>query len=93
MTTGFFADKMNAFCELNKLPYIINASPAYHLDDVYHDYDVILVAPQLRYKAIELAQRYHPITVKAINPVTFATYDCQALLNQIEECFQNEVKV
>lgn len=93
MTTGFFAEKMNTFCELNKLPYVIKASPAYHLDDVYRDYDMILVAPQLRYKVIQLAQQYKPIIVKSINPITFATYDCQALLDQIEECYQSEVKV
>lgn len=90
MTTGFFAEKMNKYCELNRLSYEINAAPAYHLQNVYQDYDLILVAPQLRYKIIELSQQLKPTVVKSIDPVTFATYDCQALVNQINDFYKEE---
>lgn len=92
MTTGFFAEKMNQFCELNKLPYIIDASPAYHLEKVYKDYDLILIAPQLRYKVMELTEKLKPCTIECIDPVTFATYNCQALLNQIENFYNGGKK-
>ena len=90
MTTSFFAEKMNKFCQLNKVPYVIQATPAYHLQDIYKDYDLILVAPQLRYKAIELSSQLKPIVVKPIDPITFATYDCQALLEQINQFYGEE---
>ncbi len=93
MTTGYFAEKMNKYCQLNKLPYTIQAAPVYHLQDVYQKFDLILVAPQLRYKAAELMQQLQPVTVKCIEPTTFATYDCQALLDQIEDFYKNEEKV
>lgn len=93
MTTGFFAEKMNKFCQLNKVPYLIQASPAYNLSNIYQNYDLILVAPQLRYKAIELSQQFKPVAVKCIDPVTFATYDCQALLEQINDFYKSEEKV
>lgn len=88
MTTGFFAEKMNRFCELNKLSYELKASPEYHLQNIYRNYDLILLAPQLRYKVIELSHQLKPTVVKSIDPVTFATYDCQALIHQIEEFYK-----
>lgn len=90
MTTGFFAEKMNKYCELNQLPYQIDASAIYNLDNVFQDYELILIAPQLRYKVMELSQKYKPTIVKSIEPVAFATYDCQALLTQIEELYQEK---
>ncbi|MFR7590909.1 MAG: PTS sugar transporter subunit IIB [Longibaculum sp.] len=92
MTTGFFAEKMNKFCELNKVQYHIDATPAYHLQDIYKDYDLILIAPQLRYKMIELSNQLKPVVIQPIDPVTFATYDCQALLEQIQKYYKSEEK-
>lgn len=85
MTTGFFAEKMNKYSELNHLKYCFDATSAHDLDNVYNDYEMILVAPQLRYKVFEFTKKYQPIKVLSIDPVTFATYDCQSLLKQIEE--------
>lgn len=84
MTTGFFAEKMNKYCKLNHLSYQISAAALYHLDKIYQDYDLILIAPQLRYKVVELSQKYKPTIVESIDPMIFATYDCQLLLEQIE---------
>lgn len=92
MTTGFFAEKMNQYCELNQLSYKINASAIYNVDNIYQDYELILVAPQLRYKVMELSQKYKPTVVKSIEPVAFATYDCQALLTQIESFYKENQK-
>lgn len=84
MTTGFFAEKLNNYCQLNHIHVEVSATAVYHLPNVYQDYDMILVAPQLRYQVIELSQKYQPTVVQSIDPVVFATYDCPALLNQIE---------
>lgn len=89
MTTGYFAEKMNKYCQLNKLPYVIKAAPAYHLHNIYKDYDLILIAPQLRYKVVSLSQDLKPAVVQCIAPTTFATYDCDALLDQIESFYEN----
>lgn len=85
MTTGYFAEKMNEYCEMHHLPYNTQATAAYHLNDVYQGYDMILVAPQLRYQVMSLSQQFHPIKVVAIDPMTFATYDCQSLIHLIKE--------
>lgn len=85
MTTSYFAEKMNKYCELNKMMYQIDATAVYRLDEFYQDYEMILIAPQLRYKVIELSQKYKPIIVQSIDPVIFATYDCQLFMQQIEK--------
>ncbi len=84
MTTGYFSEKMNQYCELNSLNIKVAASPLYHLDNVVNDFDYLFVAPQLRYKLPELIQKYKHVTVESIDPATFATYNCQDLLNYIK---------
>ena len=90
MTTGFFAEKINQYCQINQLPYIIHASSIYNLDKVYQQFPLILIAPQLKYKVLELSQKYKPTAVQSIQPVVFATYDCQGLLKQIEDFYRGE---
>lgn len=92
MTTGFFAEKMNKFCKLNKLPYDIQATAIYNLEKIYQKYDLILIAPQLRYKEAQLSQKLKPVKVQSIGPGVFATYNCQALLDQIQNFYKSEVK-
>ena len=92
MTTGYFAEKMNQYCELNKLPYDIQATAVYNLESIYQKYDLILIAPQLRYKEAQLSQKLKPIKVQSIEPSVLATYHCHGLLEQIEKYCKSEVK-
>lgn len=85
MTTGYFAQKMTRYCQLNHLPYEVDATASYHLDKIYHQYSLILLAPQLRYRIAEFSQVAEEVKVLCIDPITFATYDCQSLLQQIKE--------
>ena len=59
---------------------------------LYQKYDLILIAPQLRYKEAQLSQKLKPIKVQSIEPSVFATYHCQGLLEQIEKYCKSEVK-
>ena len=87
MTTGYFAQRLNQCCRLNHLPYIFNASPEYHLLEVYKNYDLILLAPQLRYMIGEIMLKVKPVDVFNIDAKTFATYNCQELLKVVEGYF------
>ncbi|MCD7949776.1 MAG: hypothetical protein LUG12_05925 [Erysipelotrichaceae bacterium] len=84
MTTTFFAQKMNRYCELNHSPYHFNAAGSYHLDDVYQGKELILIAPQLRHMLVELKAKYAPVPIESIEASVFAAYDCPGLLDQIE---------
>ena len=92
MTTGYFAEKLNKYCQLNHLPYHIDATAVYQLENVYQKYDLILIAPQLRYKQHELSQKLKPVLVDNIDASIFATYDCQAMIEHIEKIIKDENK-
>lgn len=87
MTTGYFSEKMNKFCQLSKLPIQVDATAFYRLEENYKDYDLILIAPQLRYKVIDLRQKLKSEIIDSIDPIVFATYDCQGLMKQINGYF------
>lgn len=92
MTTGYFAEKLNKYCQLNHLPYHVDATAVYQLENVYQKYDLILIAPQLRYKQHELSQKLKPVLVDNIDASIFATYDCQAMIEHIEKIIKDENK-
>jgi len=85
MTTNYLAEKVNSYCHLHQLPYVLSAVSIYGLEKVYRDYELVLVAPQLQYKMIELSLKYKPTVFQSIEPIIFATYDCQGVLKQINK--------
>lgn len=89
MTTGYFAQKLNKYCQLNHLPYQIDAQAVHQLENVYQNYDFIFIAPQLRYKQRELSQTLKPVPVYNIEASVFATYDCQAMIEVIEKAIKD----
>ncbi len=91
MTTGYFALQLNDYCAMNHLPYHIDATAQYQLLNVCQDYDLILLAPQLRYQSIDI-QTKASCDILNIEPRVFASYDCQAMMQVIENYFQSEVK-
>ncbi len=91
MTTSFFADKMNKYCQLNQKLYHFQATSIYNLDELYQNYQFILIAPQLKYKIAELSSKYTSASIQSIDSLVFATYDCQSLLKQIEDFYEGEV--
>lgn len=88
LTTGFFADKMSQYCQINQLSYEISAASVFEIGDLYQNYDLILIAPQLRHRVPELSKEYPSVVIQSIDPVTFATYDCRSLLQQIEDFYR-----
>lgn len=62
-----FADKMNNYCQLNQKPYHLQATAIYHLDDIHQKYQLILIAPQLKYKIAELTQNINQLLYKVLS--------------------------
>lgn len=89
MTTGYFAQRLHRYCQLNHLPYEFEATAIYNLEKVYHQYCLILLAPQLRFKRNELSEKCRPIPVEDIEASVFATYDCHAMIEHIERFLKN----
>lgn len=85
MTTGYFAIRLNQFCKLNQLPYIIDANSIDKARNSYDDYAMILLAPQVHYRLTSLKEEYKQCKILPIEATTFATYDCAQLVKLIQK--------
>lgn len=83
LTTSYFTEKLRTYCQLNHLSYKIDAIAYSQLKKQCSNYDYILIAPQLRYKLLEIGEYFDAGRIISIDSVTFATYNCQALINQV----------
>lgn len=88
MTTGYFASRANQFCRLNQLPYEIDANSVDKIFNIYKEYQMILLAPQIHYRLREIKKCYPDSKVVLIDPSTFASYDCAKLIKVVEENLQ-----
>ena len=88
MTTSYFADKLNDYIHLNQLPIHVDATAFYHIEHVINHYDMVFIAPQLKYKVISLTQQYPHIHIESIDPIIFASYNCNQFIKHIEEVSQ-----
>ncbi len=82
MTTGFFADKLNQYCQSNRIPVQVEATSFHSLDKVYGKYDFIFLAPQLRFQLMKLKEKIDK-KIECMDPVVFATYDCQEFIKNL----------
>lgn len=88
MTTGYFASRANQFCKLNQLPYEIDANSVDKIFNIYKEYQMILLAPQIHYRLREIKECYPDSKVVLIDPSTFASYDCAKLIKVVEDNLQ-----
>ncbi|MEE0965614.1 MAG: hypothetical protein U0L85_01020 [Bacilli bacterium] len=84
MTTGYFATRANQFCKLNQLPYIIDANSINKAMNIYQEYEMILLAPQVHYQEKMLRDKLKGCMIIIIEATTFATYDCAKLIKLIQ---------
>ena len=67
----------------NNLPLIIEGAAVHTVEKKCLYYDLVLLAPQMRYKKEEIEELTHK-HVDVIDPQVFATYDCAKLYKQIQ---------
>lgn len=87
MTSGFFKEKMQNYNLKNNLPLIIEGAAVHTVEKKCLYYDLVLLAPQMRYKKDSIASLTHK-HVDVIDPQVFATYDCGALYKQIQTYYR-----
>lgn len=85
MTTGYFASRANQFCQLNQLPYKLDANSVDKIISIYQDYELILLAPQVHYRLREIEEKIKDKKIVLIDTTTFASYDCAKLLHLIKK--------
>ncbi|MGX8680378.1 MAG: PTS sugar transporter subunit IIB [bacterium] len=90
MTSSYFKMKMNEYFILNHIPYICEASSFDEMMEVADEYDLILIAPQMRFALYDAATRLPHSHFATVPPSMFAHYDCTGLYNLIEENFKEK---
>ena len=81
---------MDDFLKLNHKHCHIEASAAEDVPMLKEHYDLILVAPQMRYLVKHLQKELPESTVEAIDPQVFATYDCARLYERIQAFYRGK---
>lgn len=90
-TTGFFSRKLNEVAEMLGLDYIFNAVPYSRLFELGHQYDIILLAPQIAYLKNKIQQAFKYTRVLTISSKVFAKYDCGRVLKMLEDVSTDDV--
>lgn len=86
ITSSVFVEKIQELSQLLRLPYIFEVVPIYSIEQVYLDYDMIILAPQTSYlepkmKAICQKECY----IISIDASIFATSNYQQALVMIQQ--------
>ena len=78
LSTGILMNKMNQWAEQNNEDLEVKAIPIDDYLSVYKDYDVLLVGPQMRYKAVT----DRPSAV--INPSDYALGNVENIIKEVK---------
>lgn len=84
MSTGLLVRSFDEYCKKNSLDHSINAVGITEYSLVYQDYDVILVAPQIRYKLAEIKERTH-LPCESIPSFDYAVGNCERMIQLAEK--------
>jgi cellobiose-specific phosphotransferase system component IIB len=90
LTSAYFKEQMDHFLKLNHKHCHIEASACEDVPLLKEHYDLILVAPQMRYFVKKLRKELPDSYVEAIDPQVFATYDCARLYDRIQTFYRGE---
>ena len=87
MSTGILMKKMQKYAEEKGFGLKIDAVGMSAYEDVYKDYEVILLGPQVSYKKDEIEQLTHmPIAV--IAAYDYAIGNVENIMKQVEGLYQ-----
>lgn len=82
MSTSILVRKMQAFVLNEDNHYVIKAMDMDRAEKHFHDFDVILVGPQIRYALPKLKKtaEIHHIPIAVINPVDYGRNNVKEIL-------------
>ena len=90
MTISYFKMQMNNYLALSHAPYTIDAAALCDVPAIAHRYDLILVAPQIRYATDKLKETIKDVPIDIIPTDIFATYDCAKLYERIQDLYNKD---
>lgn len=88
MSTGILMKKMEKYCADNGVNLAIEAIGMSAYEDVYQNYDVILLGPQVSYKLKEIEEcTQKPIAV--IAAYDYAIGNAENIMKQVDTLYEN----
>ncbi|MCD8326540.1 MAG: PTS sugar transporter subunit IIB [Lachnospiraceae bacterium] len=81
MSTGLLMKKMAAYWAEQGEDLTINAVGLAEYNDVYKDYDIILVGPQVRYKLNDI-KKDTGLPADVVNSLDYAIANCPNIMKQ-----------
>lgn len=89
LTTSFFANKLNETSDYLKTDFYFDAVPYSRLYEVASNYDVILLAPQIRHRQSEVRSAYSGKLVLTLPTQIFSSYNAAGCLTFIGMSMEN----
>lgn len=86
MSTGLLMKKMEAYWEEKGQKHSINAVGLSEYEDVYKEYDVIMVGPQVGYRSGQI-QKDTGLPVEVISSLDYAIGNCENIMKQAEKLY------
>jgi len=83
MSTGLLMKKMETYWKEQGEELSINAVGLAEYKDVYQDYDVVLVGPQVRYK-LEDIRKDTGLPTDVVNSLDYAVANCPNIMKQVK---------
>ena len=80
LTTGFFAETLNAASKILSRKFQFEAQPSSKIDEIGGNYDMIMLAPQIAYQLKNISNQFPNTLVLKIPPKIFASYDANELI-------------
>jgi PTS system cellobiose-specific IIB component len=84
MSTGLLMKKMEAYWAEQGEDLTINAVGLAEYQDVYKDYEVVLVGPQVRYK-LEDIKKDTGLPADVVNSLDYAVANCPNIMKQVKK--------
>ena len=91
-STGMMVEKMLAAAKKKNIEIVINAYSEAKLDLYIDDADIVLLAPQVRFKKDAFEKKYQSkgVPFVIINPMDYGMLDGEKVLNLVLDTLKNE---
>lgn len=86
MSTGILMQKMEAYWTQQGEELQIEAAGMSEYEDVYQNYDIVLMGPQVSYRMNEV-QEATGLPCAAINPTDYALHNCAKIMDLARQLY------
>lgn len=83
-STGVLVDAMKEYCQKEKIDFEIKAVGTPEAKNIAHEWDVILLGPQVAYSVSKFREMFPDKPVDSISPMSYGRLDGEAVVKQVQ---------